>query len=120
MRVALPSAPDDSRAFMAEDERRRRLDRPGAACGIDVGAAQSAGFDVDGAPLGARLGNGDVSAHFRAQRLSSGRRAGLVMARPDGSPWRKDDWDNGRERVWQPLAVGVGLGRYVARPNKPA
>jgi len=61
-----------------------------------------------------------LAADFREHRLSSGRRAGLVMAREDGAPWRKHDWDNWRERVWQPLAVHAGLGRYVKRQGKPA
>lgn len=61
-----------------------------------------------------------LAADFRAHRMSSGRRTGLVIARPDGAPWRKHDWDNWRERVWQPLAVNIGLGRYLKRPNKPA
>jgi integrase len=61
-----------------------------------------------------------LAADFRAHRLSSGRRAGLVIARPDGAPWRKHDWDNWRERVWQPLAVHAGLGRYVKRQGRPA
>jgi hypothetical protein len=51
-----------------------------------------------------------LAADFRAHRLSSGRRAGLVIARADAAPWRKHDWDNWRERVWQPLAVHAGLG----------
>jgi hypothetical protein len=60
-----------------------------------------------------------LAADFREHRMSSGRRAGLVIARPDGGPWRKHDWDNWRERVWQPLAVDVGLGRYLERRGKP-
>jgi integrase len=38
-----------------------------------------------------------LAADFREHRMSSGRRAGLVIARPDGGPWRKHDWDNWRE-----------------------
>jgi integrase len=60
-----------------------------------------------------------LAADFRGHRMSSGRRSGLVIARPDGRPWRKHDWDNWRERVWQPRAVDVGLGRYLKRPGKP-
>ena len=47
-----------------------------------------------------------LAADFREHRMSSGRRSGLVIARPDGRPWRKHDWDNWRERVhiWQPCA----------------
>jgi integrase len=60
-----------------------------------------------------------LAADFREHRMSSGRRSGLVIARPDGRPWRKHDWDNWRERVWQPRAVDVGLGRYLQRPGKP-
>jgi integrase len=60
-----------------------------------------------------------LAADFRGHRMSSGRRSGLVIARPDGRPWRKHDWDNRRERVWQPRAVDVGLGRYLKRPGKP-
>jgi hypothetical protein len=52
--------------------------------------------------------------------LNSGRRAGLVIARADGAPWRKHDWDNWRERAWHPLAVDAGLGRYIKRQGKPA
>jgi hypothetical protein len=60
-----------------------------------------------------------LGADFRDYRLSSGRRAGLVIARRDGRPWRKHDWDNWRERVWQPRAVEVGLGPYRERQGKP-
>jgi hypothetical protein len=60
-----------------------------------------------------------LAADFRNQRMSTGRRGGLVIARPDGALWRKHDWDNWRERVWQPLAVDAGLGRYIERPGRP-
>jgi integrase len=61
-----------------------------------------------------------LAENFREYRMSSGRRNGLVIARPDGRPWRKHDWDNWRERVWQPGAADVGLGRYLERPGKPS
>jgi integrase len=61
-----------------------------------------------------------LSDDFREHRMRSGRRTGLVIPRADGLPWRKHDWDNWRERVWQPLAVGAGLGRYIKRADKPS
>jgi integrase len=60
-----------------------------------------------------------VAQDFREHAMRTGRRKGLVISRADGAPWRKHDWDNWRERVWQPLAVEVGLGRYVDRKGKP-
>lgn len=54
-----------------------------------------------------------LAADLRVHRMRSGARRGLVVARPDGAPWRKHDWDNWRRRVWQPLAVGAGLGELV-------
>lgn len=60
-----------------------------------------------------------LAQDFREHRLRTGRRGGLIIARADGTPWRKHDWDNWRERVWQPIAVDVGLGRYVKRKDKP-
>jgi integrase len=60
-----------------------------------------------------------VAQDFREQRMRTGRRRELLIARADGTAWRKHDWDNWRERVWQPLAVEVGLGRYVERKGKP-
>ena len=54
-----------------------------------------------------------LAADLRAHRMRSGARRGLVIARADGAPWRKHDWDNWRKRVWQPLAVEAGLGAYV-------
>jgi integrase len=54
-----------------------------------------------------------LAADLRTHRMRSGTRRGLVIARPDGAPWRKHDWDNWRKRVWQPLAVGAGLGQLV-------
>jgi integrase len=56
-----------------------------------------------------------LAAHLRVHRLRSGVRRGLVIARADGAPWRKHDWDNWRKRVWQPLAVEAGLGELVTR-----
>ena len=38
---------DDADALVAGDERRRRLDRPLAAGGVDVGVAEPAGLDAD-------------------------------------------------------------------------
>jgi hypothetical protein len=60
-----------------------------------------------------------VAQDFREQRMRTGRRRELLIARADGAAWRKHDWDNWRERVWQPLAVEVGLGSYVERKGKP-
>jgi integrase len=54
-----------------------------------------------------------LAADLRAHRMRSGARRGLVLARPDGAPWRKHDWDNWRKRVWQPLAVDADLGELV-------
>ncbi len=54
-----------------------------------------------------------LAADLRAHRMRSRRAPGLVIARPDGAPWRKHDWDNWRKRVWQPLAVEAGLGVLV-------
>jgi integrase len=44
-----------------------------------------------------------------AYQLAAGIRSGLLFARPDGAAWRKHDYDNWRERVYQPAARGVGL-----------
>src|SRR4051812_35058696 len=52
-----------------------------------------------------------LAADLRPHRMRSGTRRGLVIARPDGAPWRKHDWDNWRRRVWQPLAVEAGVGQ---------
>jgi integrase len=54
-----------------------------------------------------------LAADLREHRLRSGGRRGLVIARPDGAPWRKHDWDNWRKRIWQPLAVDAGIARFV-------
>ena len=34
----------------------------------------------------------------------------LVFPRPDGEEWRKDDWDNWRNRVFRPALTAVGSG----------
>jgi integrase len=39
---------------------------------------------------------------------------GLVFPRPDGSPWRRDDWANWRDRTFQ--ANAEKIGRLHARP----
>jgi integrase len=54
-----------------------------------------------------------LAADLRVHRMRSGARRGPVVARADGAPWRKHDWDNWRKRVWQPLAVDAGLGELV-------
>lgn len=33
----------------------------------------------------------------------------FLFSRPDGSPWRDDDWRNWRRRIYQPAARAVGL-----------
>lgn len=53
-----------------------------------------------------------------AYMLAAGVRRGLLFPRADGAPWRKHDWDNWRERVYQPLARAVGLpGARVELPD---
>jgi hypothetical protein len=54
-----------------------------------------------------------------SKRMRTGRRRQLLIARARRRAWRKHDWDNWRERVWQPLAVDVGLGRSIERKGKP-
>jgi integrase len=44
-----------------------------------------------------------------AYQLAAGIRTGLLFARADGAAWRKHDYDNWRERVYQPAARAVGL-----------
>lgn len=36
-------------------------------------------------------------------------RAGLVFPAATGEPWTPDDWDNWRDRIFQPAAAAVGL-----------
>ena len=49
---------DDADALVAGDERRRRLDRPVAVGGVDVGVAQAARLDADQDLAGSGLGDG--------------------------------------------------------------
>jgi integrase len=42
-------------------------------------------------------------------QLASGIRRGLLIPRDDGGPWRKHDYDNWRNRVYQPIAKQVDL-----------
>ncbi len=56
------------------------------------------------APLGADLAE---------WKLATGHRAGLVVARDDGKPWRAHDWRNWRRRVYQPNTVALGLAHSV-------
>ena len=58
--VARTDALDDPDPLVAWDERRRRLDRPVALGGMDVGVAQPTGLDPDEDLLRARLGHGTV------------------------------------------------------------
>lgn len=44
-----------------------------------------------------------------AYQLAAGMRTGLLFPRADGAPWRKHDYDNWRDRVYQPAARAVGL-----------
>lgn len=42
-------------------------------------------------------------------QLATGIRRGLLFPRVDGGPWRKHDYDNWRNRVYQPIATKVEL-----------
>lgn len=42
-------------------------------------------------------------------QLATGIRRGQLFRRDDGAPWRKHDYDNWRERVYQPIARQVEL-----------
>jgi hypothetical protein len=57
---------DEPDALVAGYERRRGLDRPVAARGVDVGVAQTAHLDLDSHLPGLELGHGDL---LDAQRL---------------------------------------------------
>jgi len=46
-----------------------------------------------------------------AVRNSVADREALVFSRPDGRPWRTDDWNNWRNRHFFPAAKAAGLGR---------
>ena len=35
----------------------------------------------------------------------------FIFPRPDGEPWRTDDWNNWRNRHFHPAAARAGLGR---------
>ena len=58
--LAGTQALDHADALVAGDERRRRLDRPLAARGVDVGVAEPAGLDAHEHLAGAGLGDGQV------------------------------------------------------------
>ena len=58
--VSLPQTLDDSDALVPRDEWRRGLDRPLAACGVNVGMAKAAGLDPDQDLLGARFWHRDI------------------------------------------------------------
>ena len=57
---ARADALDDAHALVPGDERQRRLDRPLAARGVDVGVAETGCLDADEHLLGAGLGYRDV------------------------------------------------------------
>jgi site-specific recombinase XerD len=50
-------------------------------------------------------------AHDLAEwRLACGGTAdGLIVPRPSGGPWRREDWANWRRRVYRPAAVAAGV-----------
>jgi integrase len=50
-----------------------------------------------------------VGQDIAEYQLATGIRSGLLFRRTDGAPWRKHDYDNWRERVYQPIAKRVGL-----------
>ena len=50
-----------------------------------------------------------LSDDLRAWRLLSGRRAGLIVGRPTGGEWGREDWANWRSRVYRPAAEGAGV-----------
>ncbi|MPN14723.1 hypothetical protein SDC9_162050 [bioreactor metagenome] len=60
---------DIANAFMAGDERQRRLDRPVAIGGVQIGMANAGGFDLDQNPARRNLGNGHL---LDDQRLAVG------------------------------------------------
>jgi integrase len=50
-----------------------------------------------------------VRQDIMAYQLATGIRRGLLFPREDGEPWRKHDYDNWRNRVYQPIATQVDL-----------
>lgn len=52
---------------------------------------------------------GPVDQDLREYMLATGIRRGLLFPRADGGPWRKHDYDNWRERVYQRHAGSIGL-----------
>jgi integrase len=52
---------------------------------------------------------GPVQQDLREFLIATGIRDGLLFVRPDGEPWRKHDYDNWRERVYQRQAARLDL-----------
>ena len=46
---------------------------------------------------------------LRAWRLLSGHRTGLIVGRPTGGGWGREDWANWRGRIYRPTAEAAGV-----------
>jgi integrase len=55
-------------------------------------------------PLGEDLAERKTASRSRLQ-------SALIFPRPDGDPWRTDDWNNWRNRHFHRAAARAGLGR---------
>jgi hypothetical protein len=93
MHVALAEALDHADTLMARDERRRRLDGPFAASGVDVGVAQATRLDANEHLGGTRLWDRQVLD-----------RQGLIEAADDGGLHGTTSAFSG---LWQDLATKV-------------
>lgn len=51
----------------------------------------------------------DLAAYRMRLPIGAGQAGELLFPRPDGDPWTGEDWDNWRERIFQPAAIAVGL-----------
>jgi hypothetical protein len=70
----------DADAFVTGNERRSRLDRPISTGGVDVGMAQTTGFDLDQHLTCSRFGHVDVQDLQWSVESGDNRRAhGLLL-----------------------------------------
>jgi integrase len=56
------------------------------------------------APLADDLAEWNIASHAQASNA-------FIFPRPDGEPWRGDDWSNWRNRTFHPAAARAGLDR---------